>query len=81
MIGWLSLDMQEICALIAIAGMIIGAWRAEKGKAREEARRERNLDEIERKNDRLGDQVDGYLSQIASLEVRIRQVEGKLERA
>ncbi len=74
MIG--RLDPPEIFAIIAIAGSVIQAWRHEKREAREEARRAKRVDEIERKCDRAEDQADGYLAQIANLEIRIRKLEG-----
>lgn len=74
MIAWL--DAPEIFAIMAVAGSIIAAWRNEKREARAEARRESRVDEIERKCDRAEDQVDGYLAQIANLEIRIRKLEG-----
>lgn len=74
-IAWL--EIHEALALIAIAGTLASAWLQEKREARAEARRESRVGEIELKNERLGRQVDGYLSQIAELEIRIRQLEGQ----
>ena len=74
MIGWL--DPPEIFAIIAIAGSVIQAWRHEKREAREDARRGNRVDEVERKCDRAESQIDGYLAQIADLEIRIRKLEG-----
>ena len=75
MIAWL--DVQEVFAIITVAGMIIAAWREEKRQARAEARRETQLDDLERKTKHLEEEAGGYLVQIAELEARIIQLESK----
>lgn len=68
MIAWL--DWQDSFALVAIIGTMASAWLHERREARAEERRDDDVDKL----DRL---VKGFLSQVAELEARVRQLEAK----